>query len=162
MANGYNMAPRTEGVFARQFDLLKLEMTLIDSAIRAQDDITKSIKNWAIVTWTASIGFAVTQAPLKRFIWATAFVPMAFWLVDTAFRRVQRSFIVRLQDIATFINSPSFAEAARSDGVIAFELMKMRNKQGLRTSWLAVMSFRTVFVLYLLMVAGSMLVWTVI
>src|SRR5215470_4635923 len=87
-------AQRTESVFARQFELLKLEMTLIDSAIRAQDDITKSIKNWAIVTWTASIGFAVAQAPLKRFVWVTVFVPIAFWLVDTAFRRVQRSFIV--------------------------------------------------------------------
>lgn len=145
----------TQGVFERQFDLLKLEMTLIDNAIRSQDDITKSIKNWAIVTWTAGVGFAVANPVLKPFVWATAFVPLAFWIVDGFFRRVQRTFIVRLQDIAQFVNSPSFAEAAASGAPIAFPLLQMRSKAGRKTSWTAVMHFRTVAALYLLMMAGS-------
>lgn len=162
MNSGDDPARRLEGAFARRLELLKLEMTLIDSAIRAQDDITKSVKNWAIVMWTASIGFAVVQTQLKHFVWATAFVPLAFWLVDTAFRRVQRSFIVRLQDIATFLNSDSFDEAAQSDTAIVFDVMIMRNNHGPRTSWVRVMWFRTVFALYLLMIVGSLLVWAVI
>lgn len=107
---------RSHGVFDKQFELLKLEMTLIDSAIRSQDDITKSIKNWGIVTWTASVGFAVASPALKSFVWATAFVPLAFWIVDGFFRRIQRTFIVRVQEIATFVNSSSEVSSAPMTG----------------------------------------------
>ncbi len=149
-------------VFDKQFELLKLEITLIDSAIRAQDDITKNIKNWAIVSWTASIGLAVSREELHSLLWATAFVPIAFWIVDGAFRRVQRSFIVRLQDIADFLNSSTFAEVVQSDASLSFPLMKMRNKTGFRTTWAIVMLFRTVSALYLLMILGSGIMWVVI
>lgn len=40
-------------------DLLNAELNHIDGAIRQHDEITKSIKNWAVVTWTASIGLAL-------------------------------------------------------------------------------------------------------
>jgi hypothetical protein len=133
-------------------------MTLIDSAIRSQDDIMKSIKNWAIVTWTASVGFAVANPSLKTFVWATALVGVAFWIVDGSFRRIQRTFIVRVQEIAAFINSSSFTTAAASGAAIEFRLMQMRSKSGPKTSWATVMRFRTVAALYLLMIAGSLLV----
>lgn len=144
-------------VFGTQFDILKLELSLIDNAIRAHDDITKNIKNWAIVAWTGSIGFAVSNAPLRPFVWATAFVPMAFWIVDGSFRRIQRSFILRVQQIADFINGPQFLSSASAGTPFAFALMRMRSKSGKNSSWARVMAFRTVFALYLLMILGSIL-----
>ena len=144
-------------VFGTQFDILKLELSLIDNAIRAHDDITKNIKNWTIVAWTGSIGFAVSTVPLRPFIWATAFVPLAFWIVDGSFRRIQRSFIVRVQQISDFINSPAFLSAAANGTPFDFTLMLMRVKTGTNTSWARVMLFRTVFAFYLLMIVGSIL-----
>ena len=159
MSNDRDTPRSSDTIFGRQFELLRLELSLIDSAIRSQDDITKSIKNWAIVTRTASIGFAIANPLLKDVLWMTAVVPLAFWTVHGAFRRVQRSFIVRLQEIADFLNSPAFAEAARSGTEAGFSLMQMRAKSGPRTEWARVMLFRTVCALYLLMIAGSLLVW---
>jgi len=42
--------------FEYQMELLKVELDQIDSSIRQMDEMTKSIKDWAIVTWTISLG----------------------------------------------------------------------------------------------------------
>lgn len=152
-----------EPVFARQFDLLKLELTLIDNAIRSHDEIMKSVKQWAIVAWTGGIGLALGgNSTLKSYVWATALVPLTFWIVDGAFRRIQRSFIVRVQNISSFINSKAFVEFARGGHPMEFPLLKMRSKAGDHTSWLAVMCFRTVAAVYVLMVLGSVVIWALV
>lgn len=158
MERTIELITRPSSVFEKQFELLKLEIQLIDTAIRSQDDITKSIKNWAIVTWTASVGFAVANPSLARFVWATAFVPLAFWIVDGFFRRIQRTFVVRVQEISAFVNGPSFAASVVSGGALEFHVLQMRSMSGPLTSWFDAMRFRTVAVLYLLMIAGSVLV----
>ena len=149
-------------VFATQFELLKLELTLIDSAVRAQDDICKNIKNWAIVAWTATVGFTISNTPLRPFVFATAFIPLAFWIVDGSFRRVQRSFILRTREISDFLNSAHFISAASAGTPIDFDLMKMRSKVGNRTSWATVMRFKTVAALYLLLITGSILIHMIV
>ena len=78
-----------------QFDLLKKELDLIDTAIRQIDDITKGVKNWAIVTWTASLGVTLATDPIKPYIWLTAIIPLLFWVVDGSYRRVQRRCVRR-------------------------------------------------------------------
>ena len=143
MTPGETLLPSAK-VFDRQFELLKLELTLIDSAIRSLDEITKNVKQWAIVAWTGSVGLAFGDPMLKSAIWATAFVPLAFWLLDSSFRRVQRTFIVRNRNISDFINGGAFIEAAQSERAFEFPLMRMRDKGGRKTSWFAVMTFRTV------------------
>jgi hypothetical protein len=67
-------SPLSPRVFDRQFELLKLELTLIDNAIRSLDEITKNIKQWAIVTWTGAMGLALRNPTLKPSVWATALV----------------------------------------------------------------------------------------
>jgi hypothetical protein len=109
--------------FNTQFELLKMELELVNSAIRQLDDITKSIKNWSIVTWTASIGLAVSQQQLHAFVWLTAIVPFLFWFADSSFRRIHRSFIVRLRDIAEYVNSEPLAASAEAAAPIKFPLL---------------------------------------
>ena len=149
-------------VFDRQFELLKLELTLIDSAIRSLDEITKNVKQWAIIAWTGSIGLAFGETMLKQWIWATAFLPVAFWILDGSFRRVQRTFIVRNRNISDFINGGAFIKAAQSETAFEFPLMRMRHKTGRKTSWLTVMTFWTVWPLYILMMLGSILIGTLV
>jgi hypothetical protein len=62
--------------------MLNAELNHIGGAIRQHDEITKSIKNWAVVTWTASIGLSLKETGLHPFIWMTAIVPLVFWIVD--------------------------------------------------------------------------------
>jgi hypothetical protein len=82
-----------------QLEMLNAELNHIGGAIRQHDEITKSVKNWAVVTWTASIGLALKEPDLHRFLWITAIVPLVFWVVDGSFRRIQRSFIGRVREI---------------------------------------------------------------
>jgi hypothetical protein len=156
------VATKPGSAFASQFELLKIELTLVDSAIRSHDEITKNIKQWAIIAWTGGVGLALGESALTSSVWVTAFVPLTFWIVDGSYRRVQRSFIVRTQEIAAFINSAKFLAAAEAGAAFDFELMKMRSKQGRRTSWFSVMKFRTVALLYVLMITGSVLLAVVV
>lgn len=145
-------------IFDTQFELLKKELDLVDAAIRQHDEITKSIKNWAIVTWTASIGIFLSNG-LREFILITAIVPMVFWLVDASFRKIQRSFISRANDISTFINSETFLQAASSGEGFEFELLKMRSgEMHWKNSLLGVMLFYSVSLLYLGLILGSIIV----
>jgi hypothetical protein len=148
--------------FDRQFDLLKLELTLIDNAIRSLDEITKNVKQWAILGWGASVGLALGDSTLKPAIWLTVFLPVAFWLLDGSYRRVQRTFIVRNRHIADFINDKKFLEAAQSGQGFDFQLMRMRKKEGRKTSWFTVMTFWTVAPIYILMMLGSIAISTLV
>ncbi|MEO0793954.1 MAG: hypothetical protein AAFX93_02260 [Verrucomicrobiota bacterium] len=157
--------------FDTQFDLLKMELDLVNKAIGQQDEITKSIKNWAIVTWTASIGLAVSQSQLHPYLWLTAVIPFLFWFVDASFRRIQRSFIVRVKDISDHVNSQSFRNAAETGEATDFPLLEMRNRTEYsisdwdnwrKTHLLGVMTFRSVSFLYGGLIIVSVVMWLVL
>lgn len=150
-------------LFFRQFDILKKELDLIDTAIRQIDDITKGIKNWAIVTWSASVGVSLSSNELKAYVWLTAFLPVLFWILDASYRRIQRTFIGRNRKIRDFINSDEFKNAANLNEPFDFLLLEMRYKSN---SWkdklFGIMVFRTVWVLYVGLSLLSVIVWMVV
>lgn len=146
-------------VFDLQFNLLKKELDLIDTAIRQIDDTTKGVKNWTIVTWTAAMGAGLSIPALSGFLWLTTIVPVLFWVVDGSYRRVQRSFIVRNRQIRNFVNSDEFIKAAREGQQFEFELLVLRaNEQGRANTLIGVMLFRTVGVLYVGLAVTSLIV----
>ena len=157
--------------FDAQFELLKMELDHVNKAIAQQDEITKSIKNWSIVTWTASVGLAVSQPRLHHFLWLTAVIPFLFWFVDASFRRIQRSFIVRVKDIADHVNSESFRNSAATGAPIDFPLLQMRSRKKYemsdwnnwrKTHLIGVMSFRSVSFLYLGLIIVSVVMWFIL
>jgi uncharacterized membrane protein len=146
--------------FDTQLEMLKAELTHIDGAIRQHDEITKSVKNWAIVTWTASIGLALKDESLHSFIWLTAVIPIVFWIVDASFRRIQRSFISRIQQISKFVNSKEFRVAAKDGSSIDFPLLMMRRKtREFKNTLPGTMLFRSVSFLYIGLSICSLVVW---
>lgn len=146
--------------FDVQLELLKAELTHIDGAIRQHDEITKSVKNWAIVTWTASVGLALKDPNLHSFIWLTAVIPIVFWIVDGSFRRIQRSFISRIQQISQFVNSQEFKLAAENGLPIDFQLLLMRRKtREFKNTLPGTMLFRSVSFLYIGLGMCSLIVW---
>jgi len=46
-------------LFDVQLEILNNELKFIDGTIRQHDELAKSVKNWVVVAWTASLGFAL-------------------------------------------------------------------------------------------------------
>lgn len=150
----------TSSLVDRQFQLLLKELELVDGAIRQLDDITKGIKNWAIVTWTAALGLTLATSALQPYVWITAVVPLLFWLVDASHRRVQRSFILRSRAISDYVNSSGFQKAAEEGAPLDFKLLRMREHSRHWTNrLLGVMVFRTISILYLGLILISLIAW---
>lgn len=147
-------------VFDVQLELLKEELTHIDGAIRQHDEITKSVKYWVIITWTASVGLALNNKNLQGFVWLTAIIPLVFWIMDGSFRRIQRSFINRVHEISKFVNSDDFKVAAKNGTPTEFKLLLMRHKSpNFNNTLLGTMLFLSVSPLYIGLAVCSLLVW---
>ena len=133
-----------------QLEVLKAELKHIDGAIRQHDQITTSIKNWAVVTWTASIGLSLKEKDLHPYIWMTAIVPLVFWIVDGSFRRIQRTFIARMREISGSVNSSALQNAIEKGLPLDLHLLVMRRKtKDFKDTLLGAMLFRSVSLLYL-------------
>jgi hypothetical protein len=128
-----NPAAPPSTLFSKQMELLKLQLTLIDNAIRQLDEITKSVKNWAIVAWTGSVGIALATPELRPYLGLSGILPLLFWVVDGSYRRVQRTFIVRVSQISEYINGAEFKRCAATETAMDFALLEMRVKKGPRT-----------------------------
>jgi hypothetical protein len=143
--------------------MITAELVHINGAIRQHDDIAKSVKNWAVVTWAASVGLALKEAGLHAFLWLTAVVPLVFWIVDASFRRIQRSFISRVQQISDAVNSPAFKLAAEKGSPFDFPLLLMRCKtKEFNNTLLGTMLFRSVSILYIGLMLCSVAVWLIV
>lgn len=147
-------------LFDIQLELLSAELKSIDGAIRQHDAIAMSVKNWAVVTWTASLGFSLKEPELRQFIGYTAVIPLVFWFVDGSFRRIQRTFIARVEQVSTYLNSVEFKEAATSGTAVSIPLLSMRYRTTrFKDSLIGTMCFRSVSLLYLGLALCSLAAW---
>lgn len=112
--------------FEYQLEILKWELDHIESGIRKLDDITREIKNWAIIVWGVSLGTVIATDSLKPYIGLTAIFPLLFWFVDARFRRIQRSFIYRLNQISDFLNSDRLDQSFKQQTLVEFILLDPR------------------------------------
>lgn len=102
-----------------QLDILKLEIETINGSIRQMDAMTEKIKDWAIVTWAAALGATITTpTSLNKYIAFTAAIPIAFWFTDGWYRRIQRRFIWRTNQIGKFLNEGGLAESFKQDKIV--------------------------------------------
>lgn len=112
--------------FEYQLEILKWELHIIEEAIRQIDDTTNSIKNWTIITWGVSLGTSISIDSLNQYIWLTGIFPLLFWLIDANFRRIQRSFIYRLNQVSDFLNSEKLKESFDQQTFINFIILDPR------------------------------------
>ena len=74
---------------AFQLDMLKMEFEAVNSSIEHIGSICQGIKNWAIVTWTGSVGLLLGQGDLRYLVIFTGVLPLLFWFADAWWRRNQ-------------------------------------------------------------------------
>jgi hypothetical protein len=170
MTNKKTRKGNSADLFDYQFELLKLELELGYSAILQHADITKGIKNWAIVTWSGSIGLALSSPNFYKFLWLTGLIPLLFWVVDISFNRVMMTFVNRVRRISDFINSDSFSRSVKERRLVRFNIMTLRAQpQGpitrkfiLMLKQLTVILFPTVSILYIGLTTISLLLWIIL
>jgi len=147
-----------------RFETIQKELDHIESAIRKIDDIANSIKNWAIVTWGGSIALLLKEPGFQKFLLITAVLPIAFLLVDARWRKVQRSFIYRLNVIGRFLNRDDIDQRLCKPLGDEFVLLDPRAKLSHGEDYddfvsiKKVLKFRTVSWLYIGMVAMSIMI----
>jgi hypothetical protein len=88
--------------FEYQLDCLKTEISLIDSTISRMETITRTVKNFALVTWMGSVALFLSQKPLQKYVFLSGFLPILFWFIDAWWGHLHRGAIYRLQKIRIF------------------------------------------------------------
>jgi hypothetical protein len=115
-ADGQNT---NSSVLDLQLEFLKLEVQTVTSSIRQMDELSKSIKQWAITLWTGAVGGALVNSKLTPYIAFTAIIPLLFWFVEGQYRRIQQMFIWRTDRIRDFLNDSDGLESCFKDGQVA-------------------------------------------
>ena len=151
-----------------QLDMLKSELETVNATIRQMDEITKSVKEWAIGLWTAAVGGAIVTSRLSPFVGITAAIPLLFWLVDTWHRRIQRKFIWRSDEISRFLNGPALSKSFESNRVVGFTLLDPASRTATDPkywdfiSWRRVMWFKSLSILYVGLATLSLIIALVV
>lgn len=150
--------------FEYQLEMLKLEIEVVNATIRQFDDISKNLKEWAITIWAASVGGAIATPALTQYVWATAFIPLLFWLVDTHQHVLQRRFIWRSLVIMDFLNDERLTKSFEQRRLVDFSVMDTGGRRARNAasrsfvSWPRVFLFRTQSILYVGLALASAIV----
>lgn len=154
--------------FEYQLDILKLEIETINSAIRQMDQTTEQIKNWTVLIWAAATGAAITKQELNHYIIFTAAIPLAFWFVDGWYRRIQRRFIWRTNEIHEFLNGEWLTKSFEAGEIQGFDLFdpaarksKDQPKYQEFISIRRTMRFGSLYIFYGFLISISVLAWIV-
>jgi hypothetical protein len=147
-------------VFDIQLELLNAELVQIGATIRSYDAIAGSLKVWTMATWAVALAFILKESALHEFIWIAAVLPLVMWLVDASFRSRQRTYLGRERDIAEYMNSPVFRNAAESGAPLHFPLLEMRRRlPGFENSRVAAVINPSTAILYVVLALCSLAIW---
>lgn len=158
------MSVENKAIFEHRFEILKMEIEIIEGTIRKIDDIGNNVKKWAILTWGGSIAIMLQEDALRPFLLASAVLPVVFLIVDARWRIIQRHFVFRMQKVSDFINSAAFKNATETGDFGSFTLLDPfgRSHEGdiefkRFSSFFHVVRFETVSWIYIGLVTLSIL-----
>lgn len=111
-----------------RWQILQKEIDLIDGTIKNLDDLIHKSKNFAWLMWGGSLFLIVgplagADVDQRSLIFATAIIPLLFWLMDFQWRRHLRYAGERQKTISRFINSSDFLEGLDDQGTAKFPLL---------------------------------------
>ncbi len=161
--------PASDRTLEYQLEFLKLEFDSINDAIGRLDITTQGTKNWAVFVWAGSLGISLGNPELRPFVGLTAMIPLLFWYIDGRWRRIQRSFIFRIQKISEFLNGSHLKESFDKQKLVGLEVLdpraqKHKNTEEYKrfTSLIRTLRFKEVGPFYLGLFAISIIVASVL
>lgn len=145
-----------------QLAMIEKEVDVVNETIRQMDDISKSLKEWAITVWAAGLGGALITGEFRPYSSIVACIPALFWIVDTYHHVVQRKFIWRGLQIMDFLNDDRLHKSFESGKLVGFTVMDLgsRRERGddyrKFTSFFSVMLFKTQSILYIGLIGAAL------
>ena len=111
-----------EKSFDYRLQTLTFEMQYIERSIDKMDGITQTIKYWAILIWTGSVGFVLGQQSLRQYAIVISAIPILFWIIDARWRYWLGHLIYRQARISEFINSDALQQAFEKQSFSGFTI----------------------------------------
>lgn len=154
-----------DNAFEFRLKILEKELDTINGIVERHDRFTQTTKNWAILVWVGTVSLILGDASeLGLFIFLTPVIPIAFWLVDATWRRLQNRSIFRSNKIAEFLNGPALSEAFATKDFGDFVLWDLVGRQysDLKEyqqfiSWKRIIMFGSIRTFYMGMIVLSLL-----
>jgi len=152
-----------ENIFDLQWELLKQEMAINKSSIEQMHEFGKTIKNWTILLWAASIGGALTQEGFTQYIIFITAIPLLLWFVEASYRKIQSKFLFRWDEIKEFVNSEGLLKSKKEGSFVGFQLLDVLGtdinspEYKKMTRLGRIMRFKSMYIFY-----GSLSLFTVI
>jgi hypothetical protein len=89
--------------FEYQQQLLLKEIETIQTDIPAYDNLSFKIKGWAVTLWSVIVAWGAREQKTEV-VGISILVVLAFWFLDTDFKRYQQRLMVRMGAIEDFLN----------------------------------------------------------
>jgi hypothetical protein len=118
-----------EEAFQYQLELMKIELELVDNSIERSSTITQNVKNFAVITWAASITAFVGQPDLRKYTIFTAILPLLFWFMDVYWTRLRIGYLIRMRRIRDFANSENLIKSFQQRKLVDFIVLDISGSQ---------------------------------
>ena len=106
-----------------QLDVLKQEIEIIDNLNARYDEMTQSVKNWAILGWAAMLAYIIKDINSRVLIGWTAMVPLVFWYLDAYLRKIQMRSNYRKRQIRKFLNDGRLHKSFETGRLESFQVL---------------------------------------
>ena len=163
-----NIGKKNENnIFDLQWELLIKEIEINNTSIKQMHEFGKSIKNWTLLFWSATIGASISNNDFTKYIIFISAIPVLFWVVESYYRRIQSKFLNRWTEIKAFVNSDDLKLSKEAGYFINFIVLdvlgsKTDNYEYKKsTSLRRVMFFKTSFIFYLSLTIFTIIIWVI-
>lgn len=150
-------------IFELQWEILLKEIDINKSTIEQMHEFGQKIKNWTILIWSMAISGSLTNEKYIKYSIFIIAIPLLFWFVESAYRKIQSKFIYRMTEIKEFVNSDSLVISKTKGQFENFQLLDLlgsntKSKKYLKiTSFKSIIFFKSLYIFY-----GSLSLFTVI
>ena len=93
-----------------QFEILKTELLLTQQEVDKYDQMSTTIKTWAVTLWVASSGWAL-QANRKEMLLLSAVIMAVFWFFDGVNKTFRMNYKKRRDEVSKILATVFHGEA---------------------------------------------------
>lgn len=104
----------------QQFEILKTELLLTQQEVDKYDQMSTTVKTWAVTLWVASSGWAL-QSKKKEILLLSAVIMLVFWFFDGINKTFRMNYKKRREEVAKLLEKV-FRKEALNENEIAPKL----------------------------------------
>lgn len=134
----------------KQYDILKLELEIVQRQIDKYDQQGATIKAWTVTLWAASLGWSF-QVDRPAMILVGIFVALAFWMLDAVNKNFRQDYKHRRDEVTKALQ----ARVAETESTIVTPSFPAHRMSGAFRQMLE----PHIFILYSALIIIGLAVW---